>query len=558
MIYSDNIESIRDPTEGPKPRKIKEGFIKYLHFPHEISLNRFRKYGIYCSNLNYIQEKNLPHSPSSIKRMKFIRSSTLVFPKVFEPHQFAINANSVFNQHINKELKKLSRMISHAKDLHSFTFCLFDYDIKKEQGFYGISEKLKNLKKISSMNIQFSQCNINDDEMKELLKVMCIQKKSSKLDISYHGDSMLKKGFISLNKTIASCQNLSDLRVYLGFSTQNLPSMITNEFFNELSRLTELKALKLTFPKVVNTDKGFFESITQCFKELKKLQRLDLTFQAGYNIENKNLKIMARRLSEFNELSHLSLNLGRIVKINTAIEDISNSVQILKNLKSFYIHLDGYKKIDEKVFHSSISKISAQTSLTTLTLNFGEINIPDNFIMLGNLYQLKNLDLSFYCRGSLTNGMLSSISQALSCLKGLESFRLYISGSKESDTSVYCLADALTSSTKLKSLILTFQAATFLTDSYCNYLKEPFSKLQELECLELYFPSPQLTDQGIVEISSALASLRKLLSLKLNFYNCQNEDKSFEAIGNAILNMNKIKLLSLIFGHSLVTSQGIL
>jgi len=175
--------------------------------------------------------------------------------------------------------------------------------------------------------------------------------------------------------------------------------------------------------------------------------------------------------------------------------------------------------------------------------------------MLGNLCQLKSLDLSF---DSLANGKINLISKALSCLKGLESLNLCINGSKESDTGAYCLADALTSTTKLKTLILTFPKAAFLTDNFCNYLKEPLSNLQELEYLGLYFISPQLTDQGIVEIASALISLRKLISLKLNFYHCQNEDKSLEMIGNAILKMNSIKLLDLTFCESLMTSQGVL
>ena len=85
----------------------------------------------------------------------------------------------------------------------------------------------------------------------------------------------------------------------------------------------------------MNSDKEFFEAITQCFKNLKNLKKLNLIFQAGYNIEDENLQMMARQLSEFNELTHLSLNLGgplKAVNINTAIEDISNSVQALKNL----------------------------------------------------------------------------------------------------------------------------------------------------------------------------------------------------------------------------------
>jgi len=99
--------------------------------------------------------------------------------------------------------------------------------------------------------------------------------------------------------------------------------------------LTKLKALTLAFPKAVNKDKEFFEAITQCFKNLRKLKRLSLIFQADYTIEDQNMQIMARQLSEFNELTHLSLNLGgplKTVNINTAIEDISNYVQALKNL----------------------------------------------------------------------------------------------------------------------------------------------------------------------------------------------------------------------------------
>ena len=219
------------------------------------------------------------------------------------------------------------------------------------------------------------------------------------------------------------------------------------------------------------------------------------------------------------------------------------------------MNLKGCSIVDEKILYSSFQNISTQTSLTDLTLSFDEKNILNNFISLGNLHQLKNLNLNF---GSLANGNISLISKAFSCLKNLESFGLYIYRSNESDKRAYCLADALTSLTNLKSLTLTFHLATFLTDNFCNYFKEPLSKLQELEYLELYFPNSQTTDQGIVEIASTLISLRKLISLKLNFYHCQNKDKSLEAIGNAILKMSQIRLLSLIFSRSMVTSQGIL
>ena len=557
MITSDSGLSVtqRNRTEGLIPRKIKKEFIKYLRFPYTMSLNRFRKYGIYCPDLDYEREKSLHHSPSSIKRMKFIHSLKLRFPKaggaVLSPAETKKN-NSVFNQYFRKELKKLSRMIRYAKGLHSFTLYLECYDIEKEQGLNGFCKKLKSLKETSSLSIQFPFCNINEVEVERLLKIATIQKKLSKLDIDYQGCSILETGLVSLNKTMASYQNLSDLSVHLRFSLEYIPSM-TVQFFSELSRLTELKALTLTFPIVVDKDKNFFESITKCFKNLKNLKRLNLIFQVCPNIEDENLQIMARQLSEFNELSHLSLDLGKCINVNTAIENISNSVQALKKLKTFSFCIDLCRKVDDKALQSSINKISAQTSLTSLTLYFGVIKRTVDFIMLGNLYQLKSLDLKF---DSLSNEKISSISKTLSCLKGLESFSLGIYASNESDIKVYCLADALTS-TKLKSLTLKFLIASFLTDHFCYAFKEPLSKLQELEYLDLYFPSSQFENQGIVAIASALISLRKLLSLKLNFYNCQNKDKSLEAIGNAILNMNHIRLLSLTFGQqSLVTSQG--
>ena len=60
----------------------------------------------------------------------------------------------------------------------------------------------------------------------------------------------------------------------------------------------------------------------------------------------------------------------------------------------------------------------------------------------------------------------------------------------------------------------------------------------------------------MVEVTSALASLRKLISLKLYF--CyHNHDKSLEAIVNSVLKMNQIRLLSLNFGQSRMTSQGV-
>jgi len=54
-MTSDRRQSMtqRDSAEGSIPKKIQKGFIKYLHFPHEISKDRSRKYGIYCPNLDY-------------------------------------------------------------------------------------------------------------------------------------------------------------------------------------------------------------------------------------------------------------------------------------------------------------------------------------------------------------------------------------------------------------------------------------------------------------------------------------------------------------------------
>ena len=326
--------------------------------------------------------------------MKFIRSSRLSFPKKdsLGLRQAGFETiGSTYNQYIIKELKNLSRMISYAKDLHSFTLCLDVYDINKEQELDGICQKLKSLKNISSMIIQLSTIKITEAKVERLLKITTIQKKLSKLYISYNGSSILKTGVISFNKTIASCKNLADLSVYLGLSIIELPCLLKNKFFSEISKVIELKALSLTFSEAVNTNKEFFESITQCFKNLKNLQGLNLTFYSCRNIKDEDLQIMAQQLSEFNELSHFSLSLRGVYtaeNINTAIENISNSVQALKNLKNFEINLDRCVKINEKVLHSSIHKISAHTSLTNLTLHFGEINIPDSFIMLGNLCQL--------------------------------------------------------------------------------------------------------------------------------------------------------------------------
>ena len=94
MVTPDSIQLIRDPIEGSISRKIKKGFIRYLHFPHEISLNRFKKYGVYCPNLDYEREKQLYRSSSSIRRMRFICSSKLNFPNLDASN----SGHSVFNQ----------------------------------------------------------------------------------------------------------------------------------------------------------------------------------------------------------------------------------------------------------------------------------------------------------------------------------------------------------------------------------------------------------------------------------------------------------------------------
>ena len=216
MITSVNVQAIGNLAEGVISKKIQKGFIKYLHFPHEISKNRSRKYGIYCPNLDYEREKHLFRSPSVIKRMKFIRSSMLKFLRVrgfVRTLAEAQKKHSAFNQYISKELNNLSRMITDAKNLHSFTLYLDIYDLLKDRGLGSICKKLKSLKKVSSMNVRLSSNKMNEAKVEELLKILAIQKKLSKLDISYYGDSIMKTGFIYLNKNIASCQNLSDLRV---------------------------------------------------------------------------------------------------------------------------------------------------------------------------------------------------------------------------------------------------------------------------------------------------------------------------------------------------------
>jgi len=147
--------------------------------------------------------------------MKFIRSSYLNLTEKNIMQNILLNYRD-----INKGLKNLSTVISSAKDLCSFTIHLdLDDDIQKKE-LYELFKKLNNLKKISSINIRLSGETINMTELKHSLKA---QKNLSKLYLSYFGISILKKGFISLSKNLGSCQNLSDLRVYLGSSFEILP-----------------------------------------------------------------------------------------------------------------------------------------------------------------------------------------------------------------------------------------------------------------------------------------------------------------------------------------------
>jgi len=230
----------RDPPEGTQTKKITKGFIKYLCFPYENSLNRFRKYGIYCPNLEIEEKTVLNFSHSFIKRMKLTCSLNLNFP--------LIRSTSLNYRTISEGLKNLSTMISFAKNLHSFTIRLNQCDNIQKMRLYQLFKKLYNLKKISLINIRISGKTINLAEVKHLLKA---QKNLSKLDLLFAGISILETGFICLNETIAYCQNLSDLSIYFGYSPQIIPSMITNQFFSELSKLKELKALTLTFSKAV-------------------------------------------------------------------------------------------------------------------------------------------------------------------------------------------------------------------------------------------------------------------------------------------------------------------
>jgi len=275
-------------------------------------------------------------------------------------------------------LRSLANSLQSLTKLQKLHLQFLSYDGANPGCFDIISKAFENSPTLSNLILDFSRALVVSEAAQNLLLSLQTLTNLSKLDINLSCCQHVNNDVIqSLGQGITKLTNLSSLK--LNFS--QCPAINGQGLIFLTDILKNLPSLKIFELILTNRPlKSAFLSFSEALEHLVNLSKLRLNFGFSKDLENPEIKALARSLQKIENLEYLELNLSCSLHItDEGLHDLASQIGNLRSLKMLSLNFYGCHKITSEGFQYLKSQLAQLESLKKTYLNFPSVISSDGF-----------------------------------------------------------------------------------------------------------------------------------------------------------------------------------
>jgi len=425
------------------------------------------------------------------------------------------------DEELPKFLNQYQKALKTQQKLSIFSYFV-NFRISSEAKY--LLSTIKYLSSLSTLSLTLSDCSLNNQPifLKALSKSFTSLKNLTHLEISFISVKFQDpRPLRILLKCLKKLPNLTNLAFIFQYKSSFNNEVIAQNFSLYLSKLTQLRALKLSFDHTIKTTDQEIIQLSSAFKRFTQLTKLDINFSMKIRTST-----LLNLFTSLQNVSDLALDLSRYRVFTENDDDVETALTHLDCSKLNKLHLYLFGNYNEKCFTQLSIMLQKATLLTTLCLEFPPTR---------SLHEV----------GDEVLDLLTTLS-SLSALTSLQ--LIFPSSLKIKDLALH-ITTLLPPLTQLTHLTLDFQADNETESSHFQQLFSNIRQLNSLKYLDLCFPSEKtITDESLFTLAESLKGKIQLRNLALDFgRESQMTNKGVYAILSVIKGMKNLFSLALKF-----------
>jgi hypothetical protein len=447
----------------------------------------------------------------------------------------------------------------------------FDVDLSRsnehvsDSGLMSLCQILNKFPKLTSLHMNLTNCaGISDAGVKDLFEVImrCLSElqelsldfRSTKISLESFGSEVggnqiegLKKlnlnfeecvGLTSLgvnkfNSTLVKFTQLTDLQLKMTLHSKITDGAIEN-LCKSFTKLTQLQNLNFKLIDVANkTSDTFLITLSESLPKLTELKELSLKFGLNYTTVEYFAKL-TESISKMKKLHQLGIDLVNQKNISDIhLKRLGECLTKLPELKKFSLSLENKPVIYDESITNFFIYFTDLATLKSLSLHFGQNpklaeNVWDKLseMLFNSKFQsnLQELSLDFNeCQFSDAGS--SKLCQSLLGMKSLTKLSLGLRQTQITDESMITLNDCIQTLPKLTFIDINISKNTNITDTTLETVSNMLEKLKTLTIANLKFAETQISDKGLITLSSKLVKcieFSAITSINFDFSACPN------------------------------------
>jgi len=366
--------------------------------------------------------------------------------------------------------------------------------------------------------------------IKGYAKDLKAQNSLSKLSYSFNSSLVFENAY--LFSKIRGLRNLTSLDVQFFINRRPIPLKVLFKSLAYLKDLTHFK-LELNFYGFTDTDGQTLQVLFQSLQRLEKLKSLSLCFLMCSNFKKAKMNNLPQYLRH------------------------------LKQLQSLELSFDRSRELTDRDMISLVSVFPKLPLLTQISLDFGgQRRIIEGSTLIQMFQYIRNLSGIAFGLGSsevMKTESTDPLSEGLRLLHAPSLKKLNLHLSQNLDTQSFIeLTQTIKRFSSLNILQLSLFGCETLTNDGAVELGSALSCLTMLSSFNLRVHHSIEADSVVGCIASGLKSSHNLLNLKLNFANIKTDPDQIQQLSASLANLNSLKFLDLSFSSVQSLSTDVL
>jgi len=334
-----------------------------------------------------------------------------------------------------------------------------------------------------------------------------------------------------------------------------------------LDRLEVITSLKLNFSETYAPTLKGLKGLKVGLLHLPKLEVLHLNLAGCKKLTDDDF-IINELLGDYPRIETLHIDIDLCNNLtDKTLANLSSGLSHLESLNRLELRIPRTKGITKVGIEQLRNTLSQLTNLWGVDLTFSLLNIDEEgaaalFQDLGELKELRELNLNVLNSATLDDTFFESLKNGLSQLSNLQILKLdFDPDAKDdiTDASLLCLKDSLSSMKDLFHFTLRLNHCLNISDNGFGKLTHSFKYLLSLQEVYLdFYRCPSLTDEGLKGLRSGLFANRSLTVFQLDLAYCRSiTNVGLKYVKDALSGSERLLSLHLNFDSCKITDEGV-